>query len=411
MRHGVSVVHARRVDPNLHFFRNLPMGVALWRLHDPRSVRSLRFLGVNPAGERELRAPVGFAVGKLIADCFPKLLETHVPESCRRVALSGKPDTIGEVTYHDTHIPEGIFRMDCFPLPHRCAGLVVENITERKRTIKSQNDALQLLHRVTLFLNGASTVTDAAQFCVDEICKQIGWPVGRFFLSDEASPSRFLPNPVWHVSDVHRFAAFRRATELYERDLTNRLALEHRMTQGRKAGLAKSVGFSVVENDSLRGVLEFSSENPAPLDEHAFRAISNIGFQLGQVFARERFDHDRRLLHGSTLTDDLSDLAIWQVLERSQSIICTSKAAREVQEYLSQIGAVTSHDVLAAMRRAKQSIEEARRLIAESKRLSGEPPFCKPEGGRSLATRSRRVVRYRPADRPQHARRDHTARP
>ncbi len=103
---------------------------------------------------------------------------------------------------------------------------------------------------------------DAAQFCVDEICTR-DWLAGRPLLSirHQANASRFLPNPVWHFSDARRFRAFRRATELYERDLTNKLALEYRVFQGQKAGLARSIGFSVVENNCLRGVLEFSSEN------------------------------------------------------------------------------------------------------------------------------------------------------
>jgi hypothetical protein len=368
MRQEMPVVGEIDAGRNLHFFRDLPMGVALWQLHDPRDVRSLRFLGVNPAGERELRAPVGFALGKLIADCFPKLLETQVPESCRRVALSGKPDTIGEVAYRDSHIPAGVFWMDCFPLPQRCVGLALENITERKSTIDNQSRALQLLHRIALFLNKASDALEAAQFCVHEICKQIGWPVGRFFLSDEASPSRFLPNPVWHFSDAHRFEAFRKATELYERDLTNKLALEYRVTQGRRAGLAKSVGFSVVEKDCLRGVLEFSSDTLAPLDEHAFRAISNVGIQLGQVFARERFG--RECCRIQVLMRDSHHSSVREVLVAGNAMRCAVRGVRAVRKNLLQDRANLSRGLLEATRRLTSTLEESKRLIAKPT----EPP-------------------------------------
>lgn len=382
MRHGVSIVSAIGVERNLHFFRDLPMGVALWQLHDPRNVRSLRFLGVNPAGERELRAPVGFAVGKLISDCFPKLLETHVPESCRRVALSGKPCTLGEVAYHDTHIPEGIFRMECFPLPNRCAGLALENITEHKFTIDSQDRALQLLHRIALFLNETPKVLEAAQFCVDEVCKQIGWPVGRFFLSDETSPSHFLPNPVWHFSDVHRFEAFRRATELYERDLTNKLALEHRVAQGRKAGLTKSVGFSVVEGDFLRGVLEFSAESVAPLDEHTFRAISNIGFQLGQVFARERFGSDCGRIQ-ELMRDSRRD-SVGDVLAAGKTSLCAVNARRESRRILLQDRVDLSERFRELIHRLETTLEESKRLLVAIPTMPLPPqhPGARSEGTR-----------------------------
>ena len=293
MRLGVSAVREGDLNRSLQAFRNLPVGVAVWQLHELDDLRSLRLIGFNRAAERELRAPVKFAVGKPISECFPKLLETDVPEFCRRTVLTGKPGTLGEVAYQDDHILPGIFWMDCFPLPERCAGIALENVTERRQLIENQKRALQLLHRVTVFLSGAPTVVGATQFCVDEICTQIGWPVGRFFLADAMRPSRFLPNQVWHFSDAHRFRAFRKATELYEMDLSNKLALEYRTMQGQKAGLKRSVGFSVVENDFLRGVLEFSSEDLTPLDEHIFRAISNIGFQLGHVFAGERLAREQ----------------------------------------------------------------------------------------------------------------------
>jgi hypothetical protein len=180
----------------------------------------------------------------------------------------------------------------------------MENITERKRIIENQKRALDALHNITIYLNDMPTSLEAAQFCVDEICKQTGWPVGRFFLGDEACASRFLPNSVWHFNDGRRFVAFRKATELFERDLGNKLALEYRAMQGQRAGLKRSVGFSVIEGGHLRGVLEFSSETAAPLDENYSRVISNVGLQLGQVFASERAwrEHHRLQEHIESLS-------------------------------------------------------------------------------------------------------------
>jgi hypothetical protein len=297
MHPGASTLNEVDLLASLNAFRGLPVGVAVWQLRDPNDVRSFRFVGVNPACERELRAPLGFAVGKSIAECFPKLLDTHVPERYRRVVLSGKPDTIGEFAYRDSRIPDGVFWIDCFPLPNECVGIALKNISERSRMSESQGRALDVLHRISVYLNEAPTVLEAAQFCLDEICTQIRWPVGRFFLSDESSPSRYLPNPVWHLSDPQRFAGFRKATELYETNVTNRLTLEYRTIQAQKAGLTRTIGFSVIESDFLRGVLEFSSEVAEPLDETFKRAISNVGFQLGQVFARERTARECQSLH------------------------------------------------------------------------------------------------------------------
>jgi hypothetical protein len=364
MHQGVCTAREVDLQASLLAFRTLPVGVAVLQLLDPKDVRSLRLIGANQAAERELRAPIGLAVGKSIAETFPKFLETPVAERYRRVALSGKPDTFGEFTYQDSRIPEGVFWIDCFPLPDRCVGVAVENITERKRMNQAQARALQLLHRVTVFLNDASSLLEAAQFCVDEICTQIGWPVGRFFLSDEISPSRFLPNPVWHFSDPHRFRAFRKATEIYECDFTNKLALEYRTLQGQKAGLTKSIGFSVVENDFLRGVLEFSSEGFEPLDEHIFRAISNIGYQLGQVFARERLAREYNRAKGLILSREAHHHAMSKILFAGPGSLSGVVDLLESKRQTHRQIARRSREVLESTRQMRQHLDELKRIIA-----------------------------------------------
>jgi hypothetical protein len=367
MHQGTCAVRGVDLETSLRAFRLLPVGVAVLQLVDPKDVGSLRLIEANRAAERELRAPIGFAVGKSLAEAFPEFLKTPAAELYRRVALTGEPDTFGEFTYQDPRIPEGVFWIDCFPLPDRCVGVAIENITERKRAIQGQSRALKLLHRITLFLNDAPTVLDAAQFCVDEVCKQIGWPVGRFFLSDDVSPSHFLPNPVWHFSDPRHFRAFRKATELFEADFTNKLTLAHRTMQGQKAGLARSVGFSVVENGFLRGVLEFSSEDSAPLDEHLFRAISNVGYQLGQVFARESLSRE---CFRTERTEEVPTSRAARRRETSSILSpCTSSVSDVVEvveatKRAQRVIANSSKEVLDSMREMRQHLDDLKRTSA-----------------------------------------------
>jgi len=355
----------RNVDlaTSLRAFRDLPVGVAVWRLCDFNDVRSLRFVAVNPACERELRAPLGFAIGKPITECFPRLLDTPAPERCRHVALSGKPETVGEIVYQDARIPKGIFWIDCFPLPDGCVGVALENITERKRMVESQSRALDVLHRITVRLNQAQSVLEATQICVDEICPQIGWPVGRFFLSDETSPSRYLPNPVWHFSDAQRFRAFRRATELYERDVTNRLSIEYRTIQGQKAGLTRSVGFSVVENGFLRGVLEFSSDSAEPLDSNFKRMISNVGFQLGQLFARERAARECHNLRQRIDSQNAQRNALSKMLFSGRTSLSADLASLESLPRGRQ-STTAAQQFLESTRRMRQHLDELKHLTA-----------------------------------------------
>src|SRR5215813_2062887 len=138
MQSGACVVREVDLATSIRAFQSLPVGVAVWQLRDARDLRSLRFVGVNPAGERELGVSLDFALGQPISECFPLLLDTQIPEQYRRVVLSGKPDTFGELEYCDARIPQGTFWVDCFPLPDSCIGVAVENITERKRTNDAQ---------------------------------------------------------------------------------------------------------------------------------------------------------------------------------------------------------------------------------------------------------------------------------
>jgi len=91
---------------------------------------------------------------------------------------------------------------------------------------KPRPERCDLLHRTTVAINGSTTAADAAQVCLREVCQQIGWPVGRLFLTDEHSATRFVPNPIWYFSDAHRFEGFRQATEMFEQDWTNKFVLD-----------------------------------------------------------------------------------------------------------------------------------------------------------------------------------------
>ena len=107
-------------------------GVPVWQLEDLRDVRSLRLLDLNEAAERELS--VSEAIGKVIAETFPALLKTDLPDRCRTVIASGQPESVGEVRYSDSRIQDSVFWFECFPLPGNCVGTTFENITARKRS-------------------------------------------------------------------------------------------------------------------------------------------------------------------------------------------------------------------------------------------------------------------------------------
>jgi hypothetical protein len=345
-------------------FHNIHLGVLVWRLEDPGDVRSLRLLDLNRAAERELGMSAREAVGKVIAEAFPALMRTDLPERCRTVVASGKPESIGEVRCADSRDQDSVFWFDCFPLSGNCVGTVFENITERKRIEQTKVGALRLLHKITIAINGSTIATDAAQVCLREVCQQIGWPVGRLFLIDEHSATRFVPNPIWYFSDAHRFEGFRQATEMFEQDLTNKFVLDYRMRQGKKAGLTRSVGFWVLEGNTLRAVLEFSSETAVPLDEALISAIGDIGVQLGRVFEREGAALVIQRLH-------------WQDEEHRSAAkklrACTGRYGPSLKASLERLGNRKLMGGRDSAREVASSIKLVQRCLAEMRDI-GSPP-------------------------------------
>ena len=101
MHQGACAVREFDLKTSLLAFRDLPVGVAILQLPNPKDLRSLRLIGANQAVERELRAPIRCAIGKPIAETFPKFLDTPAAERYRQVALSGMPEILGEFTYQE----------------------------------------------------------------------------------------------------------------------------------------------------------------------------------------------------------------------------------------------------------------------------------------------------------------------
>jgi hypothetical protein len=157
--HPVSAADLSAQLKTLSKFRR---GVLVGQLEDLRDVRSLRLLDLNEAAERELGAWVGEGVGKVIAETFPALLRTDLPDPCRTVIASGQPESVGEVRYSDSRIQDSVFWFECFPLPGNCVGTAFENITERKRSEQTKDGALRLLHKITIAINGSIIAADAA---------------------------------------------------------------------------------------------------------------------------------------------------------------------------------------------------------------------------------------------------------
>src|SRR5207253_3374051 len=102
---------------------------------------------------------------------------------------------------HDTRGPAAVI-VTFYDITER----VQAEALERQRTATAQ-----LLQAIAVAANEASTVQEALQACLDQVCAHTGWPVGHAYLLDAAG--ELVPSGVWHLADPARFGAFREVTE------------------------------------------------------------------------------------------------------------------------------------------------------------------------------------------------------
>ena len=127
--------------------RGLPVGVILLLLEEPSDVKTFRIVDANPAAAEITGSTVAKLVGRTLAD-FPKLLETPIPARGLAALRSGKTIDLGEFSYGDDHIREGIYSVRVFPLSRDFLGVTIEKIVNRtaaERVLRESDERLRLL--------------------------------------------------------------------------------------------------------------------------------------------------------------------------------------------------------------------------------------------------------------------------
>ncbi len=187
---------------------------------------------------------------------------------------------------------------------------VQERTTELAETnlrLAERSEAVALLRTIAVATNEASSVEEALQIALDEVCRHTGWPVGHVCLVAEELPGEAAPTTIWHVDDPDRFAAFQRVTE------TTRLPMGSGLP-GRVAAARTPVwipdvlvdsnfplarrgvdievraGFAVplLAGQDVVGVIEFFSTDVVEVDRRLLDLVAQVGTELGRVVERKR---------------------------------------------------------------------------------------------------------------------------
>jgi PAS domain S-box-containing protein len=115
----------------------MQIGLDVWHLENEEDTGTLKLIFSNPAAERITGLPRKAVLGRILAEVFPKMLETEFPRVCAEVVRSGKAKDMGEIHYGDERIPRSVFSVKVFPLPNNCVGVTLEKPNAHQERIEA----------------------------------------------------------------------------------------------------------------------------------------------------------------------------------------------------------------------------------------------------------------------------------
>ena len=188
---------------------------------------------------------------------------------------------------------------------HRRARQATDAISEHAtRALYENQQHLRLLQAVAIAANESSSLDDALLSAVDQICTQLGWPVGHAYLT---ITQILTLSDIWFIADLQRFVNFRRALEstrlapgagaagkamgrgmpFWSADFDSLLPSPV-ATAAAEAGLKSVFAVPVVGDEGAVAVLEFFSEQADEPDAMLVEVVGRIGELLGKVHIRTK---------------------------------------------------------------------------------------------------------------------------
>jgi PAS domain S-box-containing protein len=177
-------------------------------------------------------------------------------------------------------------------------------LADANRQLTERSEAVELLKTIAVATNEASSVEDALQVALDEVCRHTGWPVGHVCRISEDVPGTAIPTQIWHLDDAERFAAFREVTEAMALPLGTGLPgrvvasgvpawipdvlVDSDFPRAHAGGVRAGFAVPLLAGQEVVGVLEFFSPEPAPLDQRLLDLVAQVGTELGRVAERKR---------------------------------------------------------------------------------------------------------------------------
>jgi signal transduction histidine kinase/ActR/RegA family two-component response regulator len=180
-----------------------------------------------------------------------------------------------------------------------------------QEALRKESTLIQLLQSVTVAANRSSSIEHTAETCLNIICSHTGWPLGHAYLQTN-DPSGLLSRELWFSEEGGQFTPFREVTSAsamknenglpgsilssgkpqWVANLADEQPLSERTRLGVEAGLHSGVGFPIIVDEKVIGILEFFSLYTVQPDAELLAILGHIGTQLGQVIRRQRAEED-----------------------------------------------------------------------------------------------------------------------
>jgi len=167
----VSLPNRTVLDLYPDLLKELPVGVVLLRLEDPSDAKTFKIVDANPAAAEMTGTTTQMLLGRTLAD-FPKLLEIPIPPPRLSQLRPGEQRDLGEISYGDECIRQGIYSVRLLPLSGNFLGVAFENITDRKlqeRLLRESEERSRLL---------IQEVQEYAIFQLDRMGYVVSWNAG-----------------------------------------------------------------------------------------------------------------------------------------------------------------------------------------------------------------------------------------
>jgi PAS domain S-box-containing protein len=146
----------------INIIKNMEVGLYVWHLENTDDPSSFRLIAANPATQRFSGMHPKDLLGKTMEEAFSAFNRKDVAKMITKTIHAGKPTDLGEFRCFNERAPDSFFSVNVFPLPNNCVGLMLVDVTERKRAEQEMQDSEEMFKAISASVLDAIILMDGA---------------------------------------------------------------------------------------------------------------------------------------------------------------------------------------------------------------------------------------------------------